>query len=192
MYHSTKNVILYEKDPIIYYIWKYIIEDATPERILSFPILEVGENINDKKFQVHELLGPEKDLIGYFLGFGAKTRKMPSPSPNFCKWNTKNRQLLSEDICKVKHWKIYNKSYELSESIKATWFIDPPYQGNGGKYYTHSNKDIDYERLSEWVNNRKGQVIVCENEEGNWLPFEILMSQTQQGRTHTEMIYHRS
>ena len=64
----------------------------------------------------------------------------------------------------------------------STWFIDPPYQGNGGKYYKHGNKDINYNELSLWAQDREGQVIVCENSEANWLPFRPL--KRLQGQRH--------
>lgn len=185
MHYYQKNVILIEKDPVIFEVWNYIIHEATKERILSFPLIGPGESIE----QFECLSKVEKDLIGFFLGFGSKPRKRPSKSPNFCKWNEKSRQLLSEDVLKVKHWKVFNNSYESIDNIEATWFIDPPYKGNGGKYYRQSNKDINYLELGNYCTSRKGQVIVCENEEGDWLAFKKLVNQNQQGRSHIEMVY---
>lgn len=181
LHYYEKNVILCDKDPVICAVWNYLIQ-ATKEQILALPILSQGESLDD-----YELAQAEKYLIGFFLGFGAKPRKRPTKCANFCNWTVKNREILSNDVLKVKHWKIHNGSYEELKNIQAVWFIDPPYQGNGGRYYSYNQ--IDYEALAEWAMSRKGQVVVCENEEATWLPFHPLLIQSQYGKKHTEMMY---
>jgi 16S rRNA G966 N2-methylase RsmD len=84
-------------------------------------------------------------------------------------WGDQIQMRISEQMPLIKHWTITNKSYKDLENIEATWFIDPPYQ-NMGKHYKFN--DIDYNDLSEWCLSRKGQVIVCEQEGADWLPFE--------------------
>ena len=191
-YYNTKNVILFEKDIIIYSIWSHIINEATQESILKLPILKLGDNIDSNKFNY--LKPAEKYLIGFFMRTAVtRPAKSMSKTKNFNKWSGKTRLQLSNDIYKVKHWNIYNMSYEnIPINIKATWFIDPPYQGYGGQFYIHSNKDIDYNNLRKWVKTRKGQVIVCENEDATWLPFKPLIAIWQSGKLHKEMIYIRN
>lgn len=53
--------------------------------------------------------------------------------------------------------------------INGTWFVDPPYEVAGKSY---KKNDINYELLSEWCLQRKGLLIVCENEGAKWLPFD--------------------
>jgi hypothetical protein len=53
----------------------------------------------------------------------------------------------------------------------ATWFIDPPYV-DGGKSYRYS--EIDYPKLAAWCLRLRGQVIVCERQGADWLPFRML------------------
>ena len=77
-------------------------------------------------------------------------------------------------------------SYEDIQNQPATWFIDPPYQ-KMGFYYKH--KDIDYNHLSEWCLSRDGQIIVCENEGADWLPFEPLCNLYGQRRQSRESVY---
>ena len=187
MKYWDSKVILCEKDERLYDIWDYLINKATKRRILSFPILKMNDDINDTKF--NNLKQVEKDIIGYFMQYGSYPSHKPTLSKGFNKWNEVYRERLANDISKVKHWKIYNRSYEEFNNKKATWFIDPPYQGKGGSRYRCNNKDIDYKHLGKWCKSRKGQVIVCENEEANWLPFKPLINKIQAGRKHTEMIY---
>ena len=35
-------------------------------------------------------------------------------------------------------------------------------------------RDVDYEHLGDWCRSREGQVIVCEQQGADWLPFEAL------------------
>jgi site-specific DNA-adenine methylase len=189
MCYYDRKVILCELDPLIYDMWNYIINKATPRRIMKFPILVKGESLRDSKYSWMKQV--EKNLIGFFLNSSTvRPSTVPSPSKTYNCWNEKSRKQLSLDILKVKHWKIIYGSYEqLRNYKKATWFIDPPYQGLGGKSYKMSNKYIDYRKLAKWCRNRNGQVIVCENEESSWLPFKKLKEQQQNKKRHTEVVW---
>jgi site-specific DNA-adenine methylase len=83
-------------------------------------------------------------------------------------WKVKRK--LREVIPEVAHWQITNHDYKDIINVEATWFIDPPYSNPAGSRYR--TNDIDYEHLGWWCLNRKGQVIVCENYNADWLPFE--------------------
>lgn len=187
LHYWKHNVILIEKDKRICNIWTYLINTATKERIMSFPMLEAGDTVNDAKFEHLEKI--EKELIGYFLSFGARPSLKASQTHN--SWTPRSRQKLADNVHKVKHWKLINTSYEdIEVEGEATWFIDPPYQGKGGSQYTCGNKHINYTALKEWVSHRKGQVIVCENEEATWIPLVPIKTMTQNSRKHTEMMFY--
>jgi site-specific DNA-adenine methylase len=98
---------------------------------------------------------------------------------------------LSEDVTKVSHWTIINGDYKDVDNHVATWYIDPPYQGNGGQYYKHGNKEFDYDSLREWVLERSGQKIVCENSEATWMDFKPLVNIQGQKHKSTEVIYYQ-
>jgi hypothetical protein len=69
------------------------------------------------------------------------------------------------------HVLYHHGDYREAPDVEATWFIDPPYSAvNGGYHRDYST--VDYEELAEWCHSRKGQVIVCEDENGWWLPFK--------------------
>jgi len=186
MNYYERNVILIEKDKKIADLWQYLI-NVSPDEILSLPILNKGESLNEEKYNY--LNNNQKTLIGFFLNPGsAQPKKSPA---KFCAWNEKNRLKLSNDVLKVKHWQIINGDYTEADNIDATWFIDPPYQGNGGKYYKHGNKDFDYESLKDWALLRNGQVIVCENSEADWMDFKPLVQIQGQKHKTTEVIFYQ-
>ena len=187
MNYHERNVILIEKDKKIADTWHYLIK-AFPEDILDLPLLEKGQCLNDPEFD--DLLDEEKHVIGFFLNPGSA---VPKKSPgNFCGWNEKNRLRLSEDVTKVTHWQIIHGDYtEIPKNNEATYFIDPPYQGNGGKYYRHGNKGFDYDSLRQWIETLHGQIIVCENSEADWMDFQPLVEIKGQRHKTKEVIWYR-
>jgi len=187
MHYHNRNVILVEKDIKIAQLWSYLIS-VTSSEILSLPILIKGESLNDDKFSY--LSDVQKNLIGFFLNPGsAQPKKSPA---KFCGWNEKNRIRLSEDVNKVKHWTILNGDYTTVQNQRATWYIDPPYQGNGGQYYKHGNKDFDYDRLKDWCLEREGEIIVCENSQATWMKFNPLVNIQGQKHKTTEVIFYQN
>jgi site-specific DNA-adenine methylase len=186
MNYHQKNVILIEKDEKIASLWSYLIK-VEPKEILELPLLEKGESLNNEKFDY--LTKDQKSLIGLFLNPGsAQPKKSPG---NFCAWTDENRKRLSLDVSKVKHWTVINGDYRQIENIEATWYIDPPYQGNGGKYYRHGNKNFDYDTLRNWVMERNGEVIVCENSEATWMDFKPLVDIQGQKHKTKEVIFYK-
>lgn len=186
MEYHDKNVFLFEINPKISGAWEFLIK-ANPSDILQLPLLKDNQSLNDPEF--NNLTDPEKYVIGLFLNPGSST---PKKSPgNYCAWTEEKRKELSEDVLKVKHWTIINGDYRKASDITATWFIDPPYQGNGGQYYQFGNKGFDYPGLAEWIQTRNGQIIVCENSEATWMDFKPLVDIKGQRHKTTEVIWYQ-
>lgn len=163
----TKKVVLVEKDEIIASLWKFLIT-TTPEEILKIP---VGVT------HVDQINGPPewKYLAGFWMN-KASTGPRKSPSsfmrsgirPN-SHWGEVIRHRVASQVDRIKHWKIICGDYKTSSAIEnATWFVDPPYQSAGHNYRC---KFTDYVQLSEFCRTRSGQVIVCESNGADWLPF---------------------
>ena len=184
MLYSDRKVILNDKDEKVYKTWKYLM-NVTPEEIMSLPLLVKGQCLNDSDYDY--LSDEQKYLIGFYLNPGSS---VPKKSPgNFCAWTDKNKKTLVENIEKVRHWEITHGDYNDLENIEATWFIDSPYEGNGGQYYRHGNKGLDFDALREWAMSRKGQVIVCENSEATWMDFKPLVDIQGQKHKTKEVIW---
>jgi site-specific DNA-adenine methylase len=157
-----KNVILVDKYDVIIKIWRYL-QQAKESDILSLPNIKEGESIDDHLYLCDE----EKWLIGFCINRGSTNPK--KTAKKFNSWD-KDKIRIANDLHKIRHWDIRHGTYEEIENIEATWFIDPPYQKQG-KYYKYNNKTIDYTALGEWCKSRKGQIIVCENIDADWLDF---------------------
>ncbi len=79
--------------------------------------------------------------------------------------------MIASQLKYIRHWKIKKASFESIENREATWYVDPPYQQSGKRYIF---KKIDYDLLAKWCKERQGQVIVCEQNDANWLEFQDL------------------
>lgn len=102
-------------------------------------------------------------------------------------WGEAIRERIARQVEAIRHWQIHEYSYENAPDVPATWFVDPPYAGRAGRYYRE--KFTDYARLAEWSKSRQGQVIVCEQEGADWLPFRpfrnIKALDGKHGRKHS-------
>lgn len=181
---------LNDKYDVIYRIWKWLIEKATPEEILSVPILKKGFNI---RHLLYSIPFEFRDLLGfcYNQGVAYLPNKVTSYGLNNYEWTeekdvgrqVKNRlRFIFRLITLIYNWHSTNEDYFNLPNHKVTWFIDPPYQ-HGGERYVYANSQINYKQLAEWCKSRKGQVIVCENMKADWLPFERFVNQKNQKKS---------
>lgn len=91
-------------------------------------------------------------------------------------WGERVRENIATQVHRIRHWRVYNCSYEaIGKHVRgeATWFVDPPYQKQG-KHYHHGADALDFPALGRWCRARRGQVIVCESDGADWLPFRLL------------------
>lgn len=171
-----RTVVLYEIDPVVVAVWKYLIAVKSTE-ILAIPDLGKDENCDDLK-----VCQEARWLVGFWLNRAVSSpRKSPSAwmragiRPGSF-WGERVRNTIASQVDSIRHWEVHNSGYiECPDDIEASWFIDPPYQV-AGRHYRFGSEIIDYQALGEWCQTRKGQVIVCENEGADWLPFRPLAS----------------
>jgi site-specific DNA-adenine methylase len=193
--YYNKNVILIEKDPILAEIWKYLLR-CTENDILSLPDIEPKQTVDDL-----EVTQVEKWLIGFWLNRGVESpRKRPSRwmrdgiRPGSF-WGPRVRSTIAQQLKHISHWKVYEGDYDSCQEYdarNATWFIDPPYQ-HAGSHYRFGSKQIDYEGLGQWCASRPGQVIVCENDGANWLPFDLVsdIKTTRRNQRCREVVWYQ-
>jgi hypothetical protein len=184
--YPSKQVHLYDVDPHVCRVWKYLI--SVPEReILSLPDIKQGTTLSE-----YNLTAQQATLIGYWLGASGRVpRQVISPwaaSDPSAFWSKGVRETIASQLQFIRHWKIFSNPYTMAPNNEATWFIDPPYQGKGGSYL-HGKSGIDYTYLRDWCNRRSGQVIVCEQEGAEWLPFRHLIDIQGARLNSTEVIW---
>lgn len=173
-----KKVILIEKDPKVFDIWDWLINQATIEDIKKLPDLKVGDRSSEFLHIIHAATK---------MAFHFRTIKVtPILERN---WEISRRVML-DNLYKIKHWVVINGDYTEAPDVEATWFIDPPYKGDAGMGYRFSSNMIDYPQLALWAKSRKGEVIFCEGAEGDYLPFKPLVElKGVAGKVSKEVVY---
>ncbi len=176
-----KKVVLIEKDEDVYKIWRWLIKNATDNEIRKLPDLKIGEKSSEFLHIIHAVTK---------MAFHFKTIKItPVLARN---WEISKRVFIS-NLHKVKHWEIIWGDYSESPDVEATWFIDPPYKGPSGMGYRYSSAKLDYDNLADWTVRRRGEVIFCEGECGDYLPFHPLVEQKGiAGKVSKEFIFYQS
>lgn len=176
-----KQIILIEKDKRVAEIWEWLINEATPCKIKNMPDLKAGEKSSEFLHIIHAATK---------MAFKYKTIKVtPVLARN---WEISKR-VMSENLQKIKHWKIVCGDYTEAPDIEATWFIDPPYMADPGMGYEYSSAKIDYLQLAKWCMERQGEIICCEGEYGNYLPFTTLLElKGVAGKSSREKIFYKS
>lgn len=181
-----KQVVLCDIDPVVAAVWRYLIRVPAAE-ILSIPDIGPDDSVDDLP-----ICQEARYLVGFWLNRGSsRPKKRPSKwmrdgnRPGSF-WGDRVRQTIARQVDLIRHWKVYCCSYEICPAFgPATWFIDPPYQV-AGQHYRHGAAGLDYTSLGQWCRNRSGQVIVCENQGADWLPFAPLadVKTTRGGRSN--------
>lgn len=181
-----KDVIINDKYEKVYRAWNFLINYASIDDIKKLPDLTTGLRIDDLNIS-----DEEKILLGFYANPASAVPKKTVSKRGEISWNCHKRFLI-DNLYKIKHWVVTNKDYNDLDNIEATWFVDPPYLF-GGKYYhsSVSNNHMDYNKLSDWCLNRKGEIIVCENDKANWLPFVPLVELNGQLHKTTEVIFYK-
>lgn len=177
--HAHKNVVLVERDPRLVAIWRFLI-GATAADVLALPLMGLDQTIAD--------LPPcdpaGRELIRAWLQGGARNGKNSFSSmakanlarnpdtPAF--WGKACRERIASQVGAIKHWRIIEGDYTSAPDVEATWFVDPPYNNAAGRVYNYHS--LDYVALGDWCRRLRGQVMVCENQGADWLPFRELYS----------------
>jgi len=178
-----RDILLIDKYEPIIKMWHWL-QQATEKDLDNLPVLKQGESLSDFKLSEGERL-----FLSFIVSNGVSSprntvTKRAAPDIKYKIQTTK------DILNKIKHWDIRLGDYSDIDNCEATWFIDPPYF-NGGEHYPKGSKYIDYKELANWCKSRQGQVIVCENDSANWLPFTHLKEYWGGIKRSNEVIYYQ-
>jgi hypothetical protein len=194
MRYPEKHVVLVEAHPIIAELWRYLI-GASEADIRALPLVE---HVDDLPAGT---AAGARALVGFAMNaatvlpcrqLSAGRRKMRGMGRIFEGWSEALRHRVASQVQYIRHWQVVEGDYSSAPDISATWFIDPPYNNRAGSYYPC--KVGDYDALGAWCRARQGQVIVCENEGADWLPFQpfATLKAGLNGHGSREVIWYRA
>jgi len=168
--HWEHDVMLVDLNPPVVRAWQYVIR-ATPEEILALPLIEPGQRVDeldcceDARLLISWSVNMAVSHPCNMLTNGWKGNSKPEhyAAGWATVWGKKRRQRVAEVSAHIKHWRFQLGSYVGCPDLEATWYIDPPYVDAGSNYPCGSS-GIDYAHLAQWCRERRGQIMVCENE----------------------------
>jgi hypothetical protein len=156
-------------------MWRWLIT-VEADTVRALPRLPASGRLDDVEWPCEAA----KNLAGFWITRGAthpnRTASAWMRDSRYIQWSWGEMSIerVASQVDRIRHWQIIEGEYECAPNVEATWFIDPPYAKRGaGTRYRCSSAQIDFQRLSEFCQSRQGQVIVCEQEGADWLPFEF-------------------
>lgn len=168
------EVVLVERYPVIAEMWRYLIAVPASE-VRRIPCVN----------SVHDLPSwvpvGARSLVGFAMNaavvspratLSAGRKLLRTRGRSFEGWTDAMRDRVASQVDRIRHWRIIEGDYADAPNVRATWFIDPPYNNAAGRQYIHGPDGIDFDALAGWCRARCGQVLVCENEGATWLPFQ--------------------
>ncbi len=165
VHHRYRNAILIERDPRIVALWHQLL-GMTPDVIRAMP---------------DPTAGGRDDRLLVALAAARTTGDTPEwfdVSPRMAQRFRPMVNRIASVVDECRHFDVRAGDYMDAPMVDATWFVDPPYQYQGGRRdrtrggrYRFGNDLIDYAQLGEWCRSLPGQVIVCEQHGADWLPF---------------------
>ncbi len=173
--HYNKRVIINELNKDVYNVWKFLQHKDAIKWIDRIPKqLQSGESLQEN---IPE--GAPEGLVQLLKAFSSignfgKNQDIFTVSPYAARDWWRIREKLKHSLPKIKNWTITNRDYRKLLNRKACYFVDPPYHGVPGAKYKFNFKPKDYRLLAEWCKLRKGQVIVCESGDADYMAFKVL------------------
>lgn len=175
--YPDRKVVLVERDEKVAATWRYLLNVSEAE-VLGLPDIGAGETVDDL-----DVCPEARLLIGWWLNKGCAVpckrqsswmrRVLAGEGGKNSRggwWGDKIRQRIAGQLECIRHWRLIHGDYTDVPNVNATWFVDPPYE-KAGKHYRHGCEGIDFDALGQWCRERRGTVVVCENEGASWLPF---------------------
>lgn len=184
--YPDRDVVLVDARRQVAELWDWLINTATPQDILSLPLVPPGTTTDD-----FGLTGPARYLVGYNLNPGCTpARQRSSFGDPRKRWTAAARRRVAEQLPRIRHWRVVHGDYTQAAGLvtaPATWFIDPPYANQAGRAYRMT--PLDYDALATWVRERPGQVVVCESATATWLPFRPIWRTAGVAGSSQEAVY---
>jgi len=168
--YFDREVLLIDKYDRLINIWLWL-QKASEGDILGLP--DIPANLDTIKW----LSDAERDFCGFQWNPSNQypCNKIGQFRNRDAKYWQSVRAKTAKQLFKIRHWDIRVGDYSDAPPVKATWFIDPPYQ-KGGEKYKFGTKHLNFNHLRSWIEERQGQKIVCENSSATWMDFTPLVS----------------
>lgn len=163
--NSFDRVVIIERDEAVVAVWHRLLGMSAAE-ILAAPCPTIGDLCKDP-----------------LVAFASARTTRDTPAEFRVSFRMVQQfEIMMRRIASVvdecRYFEVICGTYSDAPVVEATWFVDPPYQYQGGRRdrtrggrYRYGNDAIDYENLGSWSQSLEGQVVVCEQAGAGWLPW---------------------
>lgn len=193
--YPDRQVVLVERYPVVAEMWRYMIA-VSPAEVRAIPEVD---HIDDLPGWVP---AGGRSLVGFWLNSACVTprktlsagrKKLRAKGSKVQGWTYHTRERIASQVTHIRHWRVIEGDWSHAPRVQATWFVDPPYRNKAGSHYVHGPSGIDFAALArDCREGMPGQVIVCENDGADWLPFRSFgATKAMCGRTSREVIWTR-
>lgn len=143
MNYADFPVVIWEDDPHLFYLWKFLISaDTKPHHVLDIPInLPVGTDIQDPELGLdsgQRLLlkhWQRTNNVGDCWTIG-NWGNLPG------QWTANTRARVADEMMAIKHWQLSHVHF----NVPGTYFLDPPYLYNYQYRFSNSHR-FDHEEM---------------------------------------------
>lgn len=188
---TAERALVLEKDARVVEVWHRLLA-MTPEEVRALPIPAAGSKTSDFLYMTSATSNAVARCNQMTV-----TSRMPAIIAVMLERIATVLPLLQGKVTVVAD------DYRAAPNVEATWFIDPPYQVQSGPPTTKTvyprgmgyrsgcdSKSLDFQELSTWCQDRRGQTIVCEQAGADWLPFKPLKDlHDSQGSMKSEVVW---
>lgn len=125
--YADFDVVIWEDDPHLFYLWKYLIDaDTKPCHVLDIPVgLPVGMDIQDPELGLDS---GQRLLLKHWQRTNnvgecwtiSKWGHLPG------QWTANTRARVADEMMAIKHWRLQPIDWQTP----GTYFVDSPYQFN--------------------------------------------------------------
>lgn len=187
--YPDREIILVEKYHVIAEIWRWLIKVSADE-VLAIPDVDAVDDLpkwvpQGARWLVGYNLAVARQYPAHRVSPGILQRRRESAGRLVEGWTPGLRSRIATQVLHIRHWRIIEGDYTRAPQRTATWFIDPPYQGELGRRYSCSSNHLDYAALARWCRSRRGLAITCEAQGATWLPFWAYGSHTSASTART-------
>jgi hypothetical protein len=194
--HRAQHVTLFDRDPMIIGIWKFLQSSSSRHDIERLP--DVVQCVDDDL--PSWVCAEARWLIGFNLDRNGATpvarmcnwgRTAP-PEKKGCYWGKQIKARILNQLELIRDWDIREGNYWDAPDVEAHWHIDPPYRDVGVMYRCHQ---LDYDALAQWCLSRSGFIQAMEGpQHGDWLPFQFfrtMPSHRRPEKSHYEFLFEK-
>ena len=174
-YGANRAVALFDTSPRVTAIWDWLL-GASVADVLALPVAPIHAGADVRTLGLAK--SPMLLIQSWLTTQGSITNWRMTPmlrasvtnKPGSV-WSNRVRDRIAAQLPLISRWTITQAPFTAAPDVTATWHVDPPYQHNRYALSEYQTDPLDYAAMATWCQDRRGQVMVHEQQGATWAPF---------------------